>query len=80
MKDSIYEHTFIRRTEHEDRPDTYHLIVRDKAGNSIAIRELSKERIARLRPILESLCDSDPERGAEYLYRHDQDTVPPRRV
>jgi len=80
MDESFYKFTLLRRVEHEDRPDSYHLIVRNNDGQSIAIREVNKDYAPRLRFIVEEMCQLNPERGAEYLYRHDQDTIPSRRV
>lgn len=62
----MFEHTEIQRIRHEDRVDTFRLVVL-KNGQPLVSRELSQERAQRLRPIVENLCREDVKRGAAYL-------------
>lgn len=62
----MFEHTEIQRIRHEDRADTFRLVVL-KDGQPLASRELSRERAQRMQPLVENLCREDVQRGVAYL-------------
>lgn len=70
----VFEFTELERVPHEDRVDTYRLIVK-RNGRPLVSRELSRERAQRLRPVVENLCREDVRRGVAYLIRGAQESL-----